>query len=170
MVLVVCLLSLLRESTAEYMHLMRSFTGKVGAGNYTYYKLTHEGYIRLELKSLQGDADIYISDQVLSPQYDNYELCSVTCGEDQVDIEPNVKRPIGIGIYGHPFHEVSHFQLTLYLATGTPEPSEHSYQYHSQAQQGPHNPPKLSPPKEDEESILWSIFVGVLKIIFDILV
>merc|ERR1712038_1388990 len=116
------LLSIAHVSLSEYRHLMKTFSGSVGAGNYSYYKLTQEGSIQIELVSRKGDADIYVSDLVLSPTYENYELQSCTCGKDEVSIELGMKRPIGIGIYGHPFYEESHYSLSVYILQNQYDP------------------------------------------------
>ena len=79
------LLSLVHVCISEY--LIQSFTGKIGSGNYSYHKLTAEGNIRLLLESTVGDADLYLSESTLKPDFDNYDLCSVTCGDDEVLIE-----------------------------------------------------------------------------------
>ena len=143
--------------TAVAEYLLHTFRGRVGAGNYTYYKMTKEGNFKLVLTSLAGDADLYVSDQVLMPDYENYELCSVTCGVDVVEIDQDLKRPVSIGVYGHIFHEVSHFQLEVY-ADGI---SQYGKTYGGSSSHDEDS---------EEESIFLSIFVGLLKIIIDILV
>ena len=93
-------------------HVLHEFQGAVGAENYTYYKLTIEGNLKIYLHTLSGDSDIYISDTTLHPTFEDYSLHCATCGEDSVDITPETKRPIGIGIYGHPSHDKSEYALT----------------------------------------------------------
>lgn len=160
--LLVC--HLLSGTTAEY--LLTSFTQAVGAGNYTHFKLTRDGDVRLVLNTFEGDADLYISDNTLHPDYENYELQASSCGEDAVLITEDFKRPIGIAIYGHPAHELSHFKLDVYVEDiliggegGTPVSS----------QKGGSGSRKSMEGGEEEDSLLWNIFVGLLKIIFDVL-
>ena len=138
-------------------HLVYTFTNRVGGGNFSYFKLHKEGVIKLLLTSLEGDADVYISSTTLYPDYNNYERKSATCGDDLVEIPMEMTRPIGIGIFGHPSNDISEFSLFVYADDdGTSERQQ-------QTQQG-------NTSGEQEESILWSIFVGILKIILDILV
>ena len=82
--------------------------GRVGGGNYTYYTLTDEAPVSLVLDSIQGDADLYVSDVVSKPSFDLSEhwAASVTCGQDQVDLPRTVKRPVHVAVYGHPRFEV----------------------------------------------------------------
>jgi len=168
------LLQALINTALSDVHI-RTLSGSVGAGNYTYYKLTQEGDIRLELTSIEGDADIYVSYLTLTPEYDNFEMKSATCGADQVEIENIVKRPVGIGIFGYPQYETSKFTLDVYLIKRrhTPSYSElaaaHSYNPDAPTSQETYLPNKLSPNENSEESLLWDVFITLLKIIFDIL-
>ncbi|KAI6071940.1 UPF0669 protein C6orf120-like protein [Aix galericulata] len=88
--------------------------GQIGAGNYSYLRLNHEGKIVLQMQSLKGDADLYVSDITLHPSFDEYELQSVTCGQDVVHVPAHFRRPVGIGIYGHPSHLESEFEMKVY--------------------------------------------------------
>ena len=143
---------------------MNSFTQHVGGGNYTHYKLTKEGDVRLVLNTIEGDADLYISDNTLYPDYENYELQAVSCGEDTVFISDDFERPIGIAVYGHPSHDQSYFQLDVYVSD-VGQASEQSFSVPSK--KGLNT--KRNSEGEEQESILWNIFVGLLKIIFDVL-
>lgn len=138
-------------------HLVYTFSNKVGNGNFSYFKLHREGFIRLLLTSTSGDADLYVSSTTLYPDYRNYELKSATCGEDSVEIPVEMTRPVGIGIFGHPSSEVSEFNLFVFADDESIPDSQRPTQLGSNSD-------------EPEESILWSIFVGILKIILDILV
>ena len=131
------------------------FTGSVGAGNFSYFKLHRDGLVKLVLDTTSGDADIYVSSTTLSPDYTNYELCSVTCGPDEVIIPPDMIRPIGVGIYGHPSHEVSEFDLTVWVDTSTMSNNADKTHFNSE--------------NDQEESLLWSIVLGMLKILLDML-
>lgn len=104
--------------TLELVHAnggMHAIVGKVGAGNYSYYVLKYEGPILLELESLEGDADIYVSDKVEHPSFDleEHSLSSWTCGTDKVFIpKQGFGRPVNIAVYGHPRFDLSHYVLT----------------------------------------------------------
>jgi hypothetical protein len=154
---------------------VNSLNGLIGSGNYTYYKLTHRGYIRLILESPRGDADLYISSLTQSPTFENYELQSTTCGEDIVDILPDMNRPVTVGVYGHTYFLETRYILHLFVVTdydrGYPEeittysvpPSQKkTVNKHSQKSFG-------ASAKDEEESVIWTILVGILKILFDVL-
>ncbi|XP_050522565.1 UPF0669 protein C6orf120 homolog [Daktulosphaira vitifoliae] len=69
-------------------------------------------------KTIQkGDADLYIAQAHISqfPTYqtETYCLQSTTCGIDVVHVPKWFKRPIYLGIYGHPSHEVSKYTLDI---------------------------------------------------------
>ena len=162
--LFLCTLNMICCASSDY--LINSFTQSVGAGNYTYYKLSKEGNVQLVLNSIDGDADLFISDITLYPDYKNYKLQATSCGEDIIDVPASFTRPIGVGIYGHSSHTLSRFRLDVYVeetghksATGSLSSSHTPFQKANKVHTG----------KEEEESILWTIFVGILKIIFDIL-
>ncbi|XP_030627412.1 UPF0669 protein C6orf120 homolog isoform X2 [Chanos chanos] len=82
--------------------LLHVVQGHIGAGNYSYLRLNHDGRIILHMRSLKGDADLYVSDKTLRPSFDTYKLQSATCGHDVVVVPGDFVRPVGIGIYGHP--------------------------------------------------------------------
>lgn len=153
---------------AEWI-LLHVVQGQIGAGNYSYLRLNHEGKIVLQMQSLKGDADLYVSDMTLHPSFDDYELQSVTCGQDVVHIPAHFRRPVGIGIYGHPSHQESEFEMKVYYdrtvvqypfgeASYNPDEMEASQkQLHSEDE------------TQDEESVFWTIFIGILKLILEIL-
>lgn len=96
---------------------LQSVVGDVVADNFTYFTLGYDGPISLILDSLEGDADLYISQFLLHPSYNTSEYClhSATCGQDRVDIPSSFQRPIGVGVYGHVLHPSTTFQLTVVL-------------------------------------------------------
>ncbi|XP_018415481.1 PREDICTED: UPF0669 protein C6orf120 homolog [Nanorana parkeri] len=154
----------------EWM-LLHVVQGQVGAGNYSYLRLNHEGRIILEMQSLRGDADMYVSDATLNPSFDEYELHSMTCGQDVVVVPDYFKRPVGIGIYGHPFYKESEFEIKVYydptihddpFADASYDPEEMEASHEKQRQ------PQLDATHE-EESVLQTILIGILKIILEIL-
>lgn len=67
---------------------------------------------------------MYTTDKNHKPTYepDKYDLHSATCGIDTVEIPKNFKRPVGIGIYGHPSYENSTYILEVYYDRDQSEP------------------------------------------------
>ncbi|KAM7172032.1 LOW QUALITY PROTEIN: UPF0669 protein C6orf120 homolog [Macrochelys suwanniensis] len=158
------------EDVPDEWILLHVVQGQIGAGNYSYLRLNHEGKIVLQMQSLKGDADLYVSDMTLHPSFDEYELQSVTCGQDVVYVPAHFRRPVGIGIYGHPSHLESEFEMKVYYdrtivdypfaeASYNPEEMEAS-------QKRTHSAEDQS---QDEESIFWTILIGILKLILEIL-
>lgn len=151
--------------------LLHVVQGHIGAGNYSYLRLNHEGRIILHMQSLKGDADLYISDKTLRPNFDTYKLQSTTCGQDVVVVPGDFVRPVGIGIYGHPSYMESEFEMKVFYdqtALTADEIEKNSYfsdetPGQSQHTQGPEEV------MDEEESILWTILIGILKIILEIL-
>lgn len=142
----------------------------VGAGNFTYFRLSRHGHLQLELQSLKGDADIYISDSTLKPTYNNFEFHSVTCGMDVVDVPSYLTRPIGIGIYGHPYSELSHFKLKIiFLGDKDENAYPETMEFSQEPYQKPQKTQKHYQENAEDEPILWQILITILKVIFDIL-
>ncbi|XP_053566974.1 UPF0669 protein C6orf120 homolog [Bombina bombina] len=154
----------------EWM-LLHVVEGQIGAGNYSYLRLNHEGKIILEMQSLRGDADIYISSSTIHPSFDDYELQSTTCGLDVITVPYHFQRPVGIGIYGHPSYLESEFEIKVYydqtihddpFAGASYDPEEvEAHQKH--LRHASHETP------QEEESILRTILIGILKIIIEVL-
>ncbi|XP_018120732.1 UPF0669 protein C6orf120 homolog [Xenopus laevis] len=175
MVLVLRALSLTNCSTDEEIPeewlLLHVVQGQIGAGNYSYLRLNHEGTIILQVLSLKGDADIYVSSLTLNPTFDDYELQSTTCGLDKVTIPHDFSRPVGIGIYGHPYHPESEFELKVYYDETVRKDhfARESYDPERlEANQKQQQQTSLDSSQE-EESILWTILIGILKIVLEIL-
>ncbi|XP_023245287.1 LOW QUALITY PROTEIN: DNA repair endonuclease XPF-like [Copidosoma floridanum] len=97
-------------------HLLHYVIDDVSAGSYKYYSLGYEGLVKIKLTTQFGDADIYVSTKTTKPTYepDQYCLQSTTCGEDIVYLPEDFKRPVSIGVYGHPSHESSRYTLLVY--------------------------------------------------------
>ena len=96
----------------------QSVAGEVGEANYTYYTLKQPGNVQLVLTTLSGDADMYVSghDQEKPTfMFDGHYISSATCGEDVVSLSYHMRRPVHIGIYGHPRHPVSKFSLEVVI-------------------------------------------------------
>lgn len=148
--------------------LVYTFTNQVGAGNFSYFKLHREGVVRLELKTTSGDADLYVSSSTLSPDFRNYELSSATCGYDEVTVPAEMQRPVGVGVFGHPSHEVSQFVLSVYFSYDDADLESVALDGDS-SHRSTASSTQSQLDAEQPESLLWSIFVGLLKIILDIL-
>lgn len=134
------------------LHLVYSTTSTVGASNFTYFKLHKNGAIKVVLKTVEGDTDIYASSLTLYPDYNNYELKSATCGEDVIDIPQDMKRPVGIGVFGYPYAQDHEFELLVFASGDAVDDENQDYE------------------ESNKPSLLWEIFLGVLKLVVDILV
>lgn len=157
------------EEVPEEWILLHVVQGHIGAGNYSYLRLNHEGKIVLKMQSLKGDADLYVSASTLHPSFDDYELQSVTCGQDIVSIPAHFQRPVGIGVYGHPSHHESEFEMKVYYdrtmeqypfgeaaySDGTETSHKHAYAPEDASQ--------------EDESVLWTILISILKLVLEIL-
>ncbi|XP_030757803.1 UPF0669 protein C6orf120 homolog [Sitophilus oryzae] len=88
--------------------------GHIDQGNFTYIYLTFQGPVILNLSSLSGDADLYISDNNMYPTFDadTYTLHSATCGQDIIEVPEIVQVPLAVGIYG--YSEMSEFILEVH--------------------------------------------------------
>ncbi|XP_051967053.1 UPF0669 protein C6orf120 homolog [Xyrauchen texanus] len=151
--------------------LLHVVQGHIGAGNYSYLRLNHEGRIILHMQSLKGDADLYVSDKTLRPNFDTYKLQSITCGQDVVVVPGDFVRPVGIGIYGHPSNLESEFEMKVfYDQTALTEDVVEKNSYSSDETPGQSRHTQgTEEVMEEEESILWTILIGVLKIVIEIL-
>lgn len=152
--------------------LLHVVQGHIGAGNYSYLRLNHDGRIILHMLSLKGDADLYVSDKTLRPDFDTYKLQSVTCGHDVVVVPSDFVRPVGIGIYGHPSYTESEFEMKVFYDQTAL--TEDLFQKDSYSTEQNHEHPKYPQPGtseefEEDEPILWTILIGILKIILEIL-
>ncbi|KAM6972195.1 UPF0669 protein C6orf120 homolog [Aplochiton taeniatus] len=159
------------ESVPEQWVLLHVVQGHIGAGNYSYLRLNHDGRIILNMLSLKGDADLYVSDKTLRPSFDTYKLQSATCGLDVVVVPGEFVRPVGIGIYGHPSHQESEFEMRVFYdqTTMTHDLFEKSA-YPSEDSRGQQQHPQASEEDfQEEESIFWTILIGLLKIVLEIL-
>lgn len=148
--------------------LLHVVQGQIGAGNYSYLRLNHDGKIVLQMRSLRGDADLYVSDKTLRPSFDTYKLQSATCGQDVVVVPGEFSRPVGIGIYGHPSYQESEFEMRVFLDDSVPQdPFEDSS---AESGQKPKKSHPASPDDfQEEESFFWTVLIGLLKVILEIL-
>ncbi|CAD1478967.1 unnamed protein product, partial [Heterotrigona itama] len=101
--------------------LLHYITDEIAGSSYKYYSLAYDGFIKIVLISEVGDTDLYASQTTTKPTYepDQYCLQSATCGEDIILIPDSFKRPVSIGVYGHPSHENSKYILLVYQTTDT---------------------------------------------------
>lgn len=156
------------ESVPEQWVLLHVVQGQIGAGNYSYLRLNHDGRIILHMRSLRGDADLYVSDKTLRPSFDTYKLQSVTCGQDVVVVPRDFARPVGIGIYGHPSYKESEFEMRVFYDDVVPQdPFDRGG-----SEDEPKNKKSPNPSQDgfqEEESIVWTILIGLLKLVVEIL-
>ncbi|XP_015906648.1 UPF0669 protein C6orf120 homolog [Parasteatoda tepidariorum] len=162
---------------AEHFH--ETLLGAVGGGNYSYYRLSHTGTVVLQLNSLEGDADLYVSSGNLKPTYDieNHEWQSTTCGTEHVRVASHYERPLTIAVYGHPSHEISLYELKIDVyETSADEESifdEVSYQDDKPNFSKPTSIPNLNgkdEPEYEEKSVFWTLLWRILHVLLDLLV
>lgn len=148
--LLVCSLVL---SLVSCEHIIQTFHGEIGAGNFSYFELKKDGEITLILESIEGDADIYVSQEHLKPDYDHYDLKSTTCGEDIVTIPSHYKRPVGISVFGHVYAPQTKYTMKVLLDYSTANKIGEQF----------------SDSDDHEESIIWTLFINILKLILEII-
>ena len=134
-------------------HIIQTFHGEIGAGNFSYFELKKDGEITLILESIEGDADIYVSQEHLKPDYDHYDLKSTTCGEDIVTIPSHYKRPVGISVFGHVYAPQTKYTMKVLLDYSTANKIGEQF----------------SDSDDHEESIIWTLFINILKLILEII-
>nr|XP_019967451.1 PREDICTED: UPF0669 protein C6orf120 homolog [Paralichthys olivaceus] len=154
------------DSVPEEWVLLHVVQGHIGAGNYSYLRLNHDGRIILHMQSLKGDADLYVSDKTLQPSFDTYKLQSATCGQDVVVVPGDFVRPVGIGIYGHPSHQESEFEMRVFYDQTVPQ---NPFDAGLLSKDGHEQEQSPQAADEKEGSIVWTILIGLLKIILEIL-
>ncbi|CAK6975660.1 UPF0669 protein C6orf120 homolog [Scomber scombrus] len=158
------------EDVPDEWVLLHVVQGHIGAGNYSYLRLNHDGRIILHMRSLKGDADLYVSDKTLRPSFDTYKLQSVTCGQDVLVVPGDFTRPVGIGIYGHPSYKESEFEMRVfYDQTVLQDPFEKGLYPLDDGHPQNRSPQSTDEDFQEEESIFWTILIGLLKIILEIL-
>ncbi|XP_006000852.1 UPF0669 protein C6orf120 homolog [Latimeria chalumnae] len=161
--------SLEEEPVPKEWFLLHVVQGQIGAGNYSYLRLNHEGKIILQMQSLKGDADLYVSDTTLHPSFDNYELQSATCGKDVVIVPAHFRRPVGIGIYGHPLQLESEFEMRVYYDQTVYEDPFARLHHPEDVKETEKQHQSTDKTSQEEESILWTIVIGILKLVLEIL-
>ena len=175
---------LLARQTTSQSSVIQTVSGTMYAENFTYYKLSGQGWLRLELHTLKGDVDLYVSGLTLHPSFAEYELKSDSCGMDVVDIHSTMKRPVGIGIYAHPFHFQSSFRLDIQVIKEV-EVDEydrlfqkfHYYTYFDGVEsmrddgksRNKNSGSSDDSDEEVEESIWWTIIVTLIKFVLEVI-
>ena len=119
----------------------------VGAGNYTYYVLKFQGPILLTLETLDGDADLYVSEINENPTFDleQHSMSSWTFGSEVLYIPKIFGRPVYIGVYGHPRYQESRYILTAnFLEDEEYDPYKIKVEFDAKAQNQPRDNDKDS--------------------------
>jgi hypothetical protein len=167
----------------------QTVSGAMYAENFTYYKLSGEGWLRLELHSLQGDVDLYVSGHTQQPSFDDYELKSDSCGVDVVDIHSTMTRPVGIGLYAHPYyHSCAYrlditviseseydeyeelFQMFHYLRYDDEEESDERRSGDGKKPRPKSHTTTDSEQLDDDEPVWWTVLLTILKFILEVIV
>ncbi|CAF1197000.1 unnamed protein product [Adineta steineri] len=146
---------------------------RIYPSNFSYFTFKNHGTYRFILITLHGDADLYVSTRDKHVSYDNYEYSSCTCGIDEILIDPYVKRPIYIGVYGYSQYQISHYRLLIELVDATIPTDEIFNEKSTQEQQTSRldqKPSQVVVEGEDDRShLLWNIFVWLLNILVEVL-
>ncbi|XP_041061514.1 UPF0669 protein C6orf120 homolog [Carcharodon carcharias] len=146
--------------------LLHVYQGQVMPGNYSYMYLDDSGRLVLRLDSPRGDADLYISDSTQHPSFDDYELQSTTCGRDWVAVPARFRRPVAVAVYGHPSHLETEYEMRVYLDQGVTEDPFAELSYPTDEGTGDRTPGKTV---QEEKSVMWTIMIGILKLVLEIL-
>ncbi|XP_033127807.1 UPF0669 protein v1g209471-like [Anneissia japonica] len=133
-----------------------STQGTVEAGNFTHYICSVPGDLRLILETTEGDADLYIRESNVKADYENYDLNSVTCGQDYIDVPESLIRPLSVAIYGHPSFSNSTYELSVTV--------------HSLMKEDDYQAPNKEVYREEEESILLIILKFIFEFVLEIIV
>lgn len=113
---------LINVDTPNQPKLLARTGGGIERGNFSYFYIKIYGSVILNLSSILGDADIYISDTNMYPSYDpdSYSLHSATCGDEIIEIPESYDSPLALGVYG--YAESSYFILDVYENPDIPYP------------------------------------------------
>ncbi|XP_013195734.2 UPF0669 protein C6orf120 homolog [Amyelois transitella] len=154
--------------------LLDTVVGAVGAGNFSYWQLGHTGPLLVELTSLSGDADLYVSDTVRpSFETDKNNFSSATCGPDMVNIPVDFPRPVGIGVFGHWSHILSEYSIQVFLDTTAVLSEEQVLaieRAHMNSAERPDSDKrreKAVPKKADEDKPRFLKLLNILDMIFE---
>lgn len=169
-----------QSSSCEPTVFREKVTGAVGAGNYSYYTLSKPGAVTILVRPLAGDPDLYVAERNAQPTFDLDSHCaqSTTCGHERIDLPRSFGRPVGIGIYGHPSHDLSLYELEVRVDDSTENLLFHDYGYAASQQPGSRHQDSPTVPGDEvtddmgpseEISLLWTFLLGVLKLLLEIL-
>ncbi|XP_059494487.1 UPF0669 protein C6orf120 homolog [Stegostoma tigrinum] len=154
------------EPVSDDLILLYVHHDEITPGNYTYMYLEDAGRLVLQIDSHRGDADLYVSDSTRHPSFDDYELQSTTCGPDWVVVPPRFRRPVAVGVYGHPSHPETEYEIKVYLDRGVIEDPFAELSYPTDKGTGDGTPGKTV---QEEKSVMWTIMIGILKLVLEIL-
>lgn len=135
--------------------LISSEIGELDSGNFIYYKYSNKFNFKLELDSLEGDCDLYISDRYQLVNYTNYDLQSTTYGKDEISIDESLKRPIYAAVYAHPYYSSCKYTLNQFADV-------------EEIQEENENFSEIINEDDEKESTLWWIFINLLELLTDI--
>jgi len=151
---------------------------RIHPSNFSYFTFNNLGTYRFILISLRGDADLYISTRHKHVSYDNYEYSSCTCGIDEILIDPYIKRPIYIGIYGYSQYQISHYRLLIELVDSR-IPIDETILEQSNTDKSTHQQQtsrtnqKISrvivEGEENRQHLLWNILLWLLNFLVEVL-
>jgi hypothetical protein len=171
--------------------LVKTVTDSVNANEHKFYKLTEPGDIRLVLKTLEGDADLYASEDGYNEA--DFQMQSITYGDDEIFIAKSMQRPITIAVYAHPYYPHSSYVLKFFNVHLEDERVEttfekidenykrtHSSQSYEASRQEQHQTSKKQEKRnieiptnesdsDDEESLLWKVFMLLLNVIAEVI-
>jgi len=152
----------------------QSVEGEVGEGNYTYYTLKQTGDVRLELITREGDADLYVGgedEERPTFMFESHYMSSTTCGLDILALPHFLKRPVHIGVYGHPRHPVSKYLLQVVIVENQefdPFAAEEESS-RERAEEGEGERQRKTRGAGGEESDFWTGEQSTVRMIFTIL-
>lgn len=137
--------------------LISSELGELESGNFIYYKYPQNINFRLELDSLVGDCDLYVSDRYQYVNYTNYDLQSTTCGKDEISIDHDLKRPIYASVFAHPYYSSCKYVLNQFA---DPEEADSISSENEDLNE--------SDESGEKESTLWWLLINLLEVIAEI--
>uniref|UniRef100_A0A9J2P886 DOMON domain-containing protein n=1 Tax=Ascaris lumbricoides TaxID=6252 RepID=A0A9J2P886_ASCLU len=94
--------------------------GDLAPSNWSFFELKWEGRLRIILDSLNGDADLYLSYTKASGKrpgvgVHDHDMLSATCGLDVLDVPQSAKRPVHLGVYGHPSKSETSYKMLFFM-------------------------------------------------------
>ncbi|XP_067942374.1 UPF0669 protein C6orf120 homolog [Watersipora subatra] len=151
-------------SLAYTAQLIQAVEGSVGAESFLYYSYADPGPLIVVLKSISGDADLYVSSSTKTPTYIDYEVKSNTCGVDMLDLS-DMKRPVYIGVFGSHAYDTTNYTLYAYrIDGGVSETDDSQFEDRNSIPQATHHrePPDAT---ETNESSFWPFFEFLLTLL-----